>query len=135
MAKVQAIGCRKYVALPLIIAPCAAFKIYLNGKKHCLAGVGNDGVLTTTITYVRPRKRRETQTYVGGLILPQGDHVMWKQSRLCPGDELRVKIVEAEAVDKPQKRFPRDHFTEEKRKKRYVLQMAKQFGWKIKRPE
>ena len=32
-----------------------------------------------------------------GLILPQGEHVMWKQSRLRPGDELRVKIVEAEA--------------------------------------
>jgi len=112
-----------------------AFKIYLNGKKLCLAGVGNNGVLTTTITYVRSRKRRETQAYVGGLILPQGDHVMWKQSRLRPGDELRVKIVEAEVVDKPQKRFPRDHFAEEKRKKRYVLQMAKQFGWKIKRPE
>jgi len=31
-------------------------------------------------------------------------------------------------------RFPRDHSAEEKRKKRYVLQMAKQFGWKIKRP-
>jgi hypothetical protein len=112
-----------------------AFKIYLNGKKLCLAGVGNDGVLTTTITYVRSRKRRETQAYVGGLIMPQGDHVMWKQSRLRPGDELRVKIVETEAVDKLSKRFPRDPSTDEKRKKRYVLQMAKQFGWKIERPE
>lgn len=112
-----------------------AFKVYLNGKKLCLAGVGINGVLTTTITYVRSRKRRETQAYVGGLILPQDEHVMWKQSSLRTGDELRVKIVETEAVDKPSKRFPRDHTADEKRKKRYVLQMAKEFGWKIKRPE
>ena len=108
-----------------------AFKIYLNGKKLCLAGVGNDGVLTTPITYVRSRKRRETQVYVGGLISPQGEHVMWRQSRLRPGDELRVKIVETETVDKPLRRFSRDHTADEQRKKRYVLQMAKQFGWKI----
>ena len=108
-----------------------ALEIYLNGKELCLAGVGNDGVLTTTITYVRSRKRRETQLHIGGLILPQDEHVVWKQSRLRAGDELRVKVVETETVDKPQKRFPRDHFAEEKRKKRYVLQMAKQFGWKI----
>jgi protein involved in polysaccharide export with SLBB domain len=48
-----------------------------------------------------------------------GEHVMWKQSRLRPGDELRVKIVEAEAAGKPSKRIPRDHFAEEKTKKRY----------------
>lgn len=45
------------------------------------------------------------KAYVGGLILPQDEHVMWEQSRLRPGDELRVKIVEAEAGDKPQNAF------------------------------
>jgi hypothetical protein len=60
--------------------------------------------------------------------------VVWKQSRLRAGDELRVKIVEAEAADKRSRRFPRDPSTDEKRKKRYALQMAKQFGWKIERP-
>jgi hypothetical protein len=48
--------------------------------------------------------------------------------------ELRVKIVETEAVDKPRERFQRDPSAEEERKKRYVLEMAKQLGWKIQRP-
>ena len=55
--------------------------------------------------------------YVGGLILPKDEHVMWKRSRLRAGDELRVKIVEAEAVDKPRERFPRNASAEEERKK------------------
>jgi hypothetical protein len=111
-----------------------AFRISLNGKKLCLAGVGYDGVLTTIITSTRFRNRRETQVRVSGLILPQDEHVVWKRSRLRTGDELRVKIVEAEAVDKPRERFPRDPSAEEKRKKRYVLEMAKQLGCKIQRP-
>jgi hypothetical protein len=111
-----------------------AFRISLNGKKLCLAGIRNDGVLSTTITYVSSRNRCETQIEVGGLILPQDEHVVWKRSRLRVGDELRVKIVEAEAVDKPRQRFPRDASAEEKRKKRYVIQMARKLGWKIQRP-
>jgi hypothetical protein len=111
-----------------------AFEVRLNDKKLCLPGVGNEGVLTTMITSTPFRSRSETQVYVSGLILPQDEHVVWKRSRLRTGDELRVKIVEAEAVDKPRERFPRDPSAEEKRKKRYVLEMAKQLGCKIQRP-
>jgi hypothetical protein len=59
---------------------------------------------------------------------------MWKRSRLRVGNELRVQIVEAEAVVKPRERFPCDPAAEEKRKKRYVVEMVKQLGWKIQRP-
>ena len=112
------------------------FAVYAVGKscltEHIL-DLGNDRglllLLLLSVTY--PLSYRMSTRNV----LPLGDRVMWKQSRLRPGDELRVKIVETEAVDKPSKRFPRDPSTDEKRKKRYVLQMAKQFGWKIKRPE
>jgi hypothetical protein len=50
------------------------------------------------------------------------------------GDELRVRIFEAESVDNPRERFSRDPSAEEKRKKRYVMEMAKKFGWRIQRP-
>ena len=108
-----------------------AFEISLNGKRLCLAGVGKDGVLSTTITHVPFRKRRETRLYVGGIVLPQDEHVFWKQSILHLGDEVRLKVVEKEKVDVPRERVRRDPAAEANAQKRYVRKMAKKFGWKI----
>jgi hypothetical protein len=110
-----------------------AFDISLNGKRLCCVGIGEDGVLSTTITYVPFRRRRETRLYVGGLVMPQNEHVFWKKSTLRVGDEMRLKIVEKESVDKPRKRFPRDFAAETKAQKRHVREMAKKFGWKIQK--
>src|SRR2546429_3319158 len=74
---------------PFKIRHMRAFEISLNGKCLCLAGVGNDGVLSTTITHVPFRKRRETRLYIGGIALPQDEHVFWKERILHLGDELR----------------------------------------------
>lgn len=107
-----------------------AFKVLLNGKRLCLAGVGdNDDVLSTTITYVPFRS--DMDLYVGGLLLPQNEHVRWKRSRLRVGDEVRLKVVETESVDRPRKRSRRDPVAEAKAEKRHVQEMAKKFGWKI----
>jgi hypothetical protein len=42
--------------------------------------------------------------------------IIFVLARIRPGDELRVTIVEAEAVEKPRERFPHDPAAEEKRK-------------------
>ena len=76
----------------------------MNGKELCIVGIGNDGVLSTTITHVPFRRRRETRLYVGGLVLPQNEHVRWTKALLRVGDEVRLKVVEAEAVDMPRVR-------------------------------
>lgn len=110
-----------------------AFEISLNGKKLCLAGIGNDGVLSTTITYVPFRRRRETRLYIGGLVLPQNEHVFWKQSILRLGDEVRLKIVEKNSVDKPRKRYPRDPAAEAEAEKRHLRKLARKFGWKLQK--
>jgi hypothetical protein len=108
-----------------------AFKVFLNGKKMCLAGIGNDGVLSTTIAYTPFRNRREMRARVGGLLMPQDEHVVWTNFRLRVGDELRVKIVECQTVDEPRRRFPRDLATEARNEKRYVRKLARKLGWKI----
>jgi hypothetical protein len=108
-----------------------AFKVFLNGKKLCLAGIGNDGVLNVSITHAPYGRRRDTFVYVGGLISPRDEHVRWKQRNLRVGDEIRLKIVESVSVDEPGERFPRNLKEETKREKRYVLKMAKKLGWKI----
>jgi len=76
-----------------------AFQIVLNGKRICVAGIPKDCVLSTTITYVPFRKRRETRLYVGGgLEVDKHEHVFWKETILRAGDEVRVKIVETKTV-------------------------------------
>ncbi|HVB88316.1 MAG TPA: hypothetical protein VNK23_16765 [Candidatus Dormibacteraeota bacterium] len=111
-----------------------AFKVLLNRKRLCVAGIGDDGVLTTTLTHVPFRRRHDIQLYVGGLLLPQNEHVLWKRSRLRVGDEVVLKVVEVESVDKPRKRFQRDPVAEANAEKRHLEKMAKKFGWKIIKP-
>jgi hypothetical protein len=115
-----------------------AFQVRLNGKRICLAGIGDDGVLSTTISYTPVGRRRETRLYVGGLVLPKDEHVKWKGLFLRLGDEVRVKLVEANAVDRPRQRYPRDRAAEAKAEQRHLRELAKKLGWKlcrISRPE
>lgn len=108
-----------------------AFQILINGKRICVAGIPGDGVLSTTITYVPFRKRRETRLYVGGLELPKNEHVFWKEAILHAGDEVRIKIVELKTVDRPLRRYPRDLVAEVEAEKRQARKLAKKFGWRI----
>ena len=110
-----------------------AFRILLNGKRICVAGIGDDGVLSTTITYVPFRKRRETRLHVGGLVLPQNEHVRWNQVNLHTGDEVRLKIIESKVVDKPRVRFPRDVEAEAKSEERQLRRLAEKYGWTLRK--
>ncbi len=82
-----------------------AFEIHLNGEKLCLAGVRN-GILGVTVNWVaRPGRRDEIGGFaVGGLIDATKQHLEWAKRELHIGDELRIKVVEKNVVDKPRKR-------------------------------
>jgi len=108
-----------------------AFEVFLNGKRLCLAGIGNHGVLSTTITYVSGRGEPETRLDIGGLVMPEKEHMRWRRPSLRVGDEVRVKIVDRKSVDKPRKRSRTDPASEIAAQKRYVRMMAGKFGWKI----
>jgi hypothetical protein len=107
-----------------------AFNVSLNGKKLCLAGVGERGVLSAIVTSVAGDRGADLFMEVGGLA--NEEHVDWiKQKRLHAGDEIRVKIVDAGSADKPVRKR-RIHPSETlNAKKRYVRMMAKELGWKI----
>ena len=107
-----------------------AFKVFLNGKLLCLAGAGEDRVLSVIIDYVGNDNQR-LHLHVGGLRIPEEEHVRWQNRDLVVGDEVRVKVVEAAKVDVPTKRFPRDPKWDERAKKHYVRNLAKELGWKI----
>jgi hypothetical protein len=109
-----------------------AFKVHLNGKQLCLAGIGDDGVLTAIVSWVTGAGRADLFLEVGGLVSPIEEHVKWvSQEPLRVGDEIRVKVVETSSVDRPTTKHRTDPAKDLRSRKRYVRAMAKQFGWKI----
>jgi len=82
-----------------------AFEIYVNGERLCLAGVSDASVLTAIMDYVGRDKER-LHLHVGGLLIPQEEHVRWQDRDLAVGDEIRIRIVESDKVDAPTKRYP-----------------------------
>lgn len=82
-----------------------AFEIHLNGRKLCLAGI-EQGILGITVNWVaRTRQSAEIGGIaVGGLVSPTERRVEWMNRKLHFGDELRIKIVEVDAADKPPQR-------------------------------
>jgi hypothetical protein len=108
-----------------------AFDIHLNGKHVCLAGVGEDGVLTAIIDHITGPKGSSLHLHVGGLVSPIGKHFLWSYRRLKVGDEIIVKIAETDSVDRPRKRYPFNPEGDEKKQKAHIRAMAKKFGWRV----
>jgi hypothetical protein len=110
-------------------SPMRAFEVHLNGKKLCLAGIGDDGALTTSVNSVGNNRRSDLFLQVGGLINPSQEHVSWVRQRpLRAGDKITVRIVEKKAVDDPTIKFRFDATKELKNEKIYVRKMAKKLG-------
>jgi hypothetical protein len=94
-----------------------AFNVYLNGNKLCTAGVGDDGVVSTDVSWMRrtgdrrkPNTPEEHLTIdVGGIDGTAGEYVRWQESRILQvGDEIRIKIIDTDTVDRPPIRRPMD---------------------------
>jgi hypothetical protein len=85
------------------------FQVHLNGRKLCIAGLSEHGVLTAIVDYVSGHGRDELALSVGGLISSKEEHVRWvKRRSLRMGDEIQVKVIESESADRPQERHRRD---------------------------
>jgi hypothetical protein len=109
-----------------------AFEVSLNRKKLCAAGIGDEGVLTTIVSWVTAKNRSELSLDVAGLVSSTDEHVSWvRQKSLCIGDRIEIRIVEATSVDTPKRRHREDPRQRVRSQRRYVREMAKQLGWKI----
>ncbi len=104
------------------------FEVHVNGEKVCTAGLDDEGVLTTIITfaarteqsYDEHRKRCKTEGVeppsreewlerkldlsVGGLGAPSDQHLDWVRRNLSEGDTVSVKILGPGEFDEPKRR-------------------------------
>jgi hypothetical protein len=109
-----------------------AFKVYVNGKKRCVAGIGDDGVLAAIVNSVRRKGKDDLALEMGGLISHTLEHVKWlQQEHLRVGDRIKLEIIETDSVDEPVKRYRTDPRKEVAAQKSYVRRTAKHLGWKI----
>lgn len=109
-----------------------AFEVRLNGKKLCLAGIGDDGVLTVIANWVGSKRGSDLSLDVGGLISPTEEYISWVRHRpLHVGDKITVRVAEKKAVDEPSIKYRFDPAKELKNEKIYVRKMAKKLGWTI----
>lgn len=89
-----------------------AFEVFVNGKKLCVAGVGDEGVLTSVLTFVRRSHSQPAaeespgriDLHVGGLVSypdHSSQHVDWLNQDVAVGDEITIRVVETEMIDEP----------------------------------
>ena len=76
-----------------------AFEIHVNGKHLVTAGVGNDGVVSTILSWAigpPPRVPHGRMHFgVGGA--DATDHLQWSVPEVGVGDEITIKLVNVEA--------------------------------------
>jgi hypothetical protein len=106
-----------------------AYEVFLNGKRLCVAGVG-DGYVSAYITY--RSEPAATWLDVVGCDSPKKRYVRWASADLHSGDEIVLKILDRRSVDK----YKVTGLLNKKRDvasiKRYVRETAKGFGWEIR---
>jgi hypothetical protein len=121
------------------------FDVFLNDRKVCRAGVGDDGVLSAIVSSARltgpaaKTARRlkspldETRLHIGGLA--KNTHRNWTNRHLKPGDRVTVAITTARSFDPPVRTTPRDPRAEERQQRRYYEHLKEKFeGHKRVRP-
>ena len=79
-------------------------EVHLNGNKLCTAGIGTDGVLTTTLNVVSREGEYHMEMRVGGL--ENNEFLNWSTNGLRVGDEITVRIIETDSIDPPAERKP-----------------------------
>ena len=92
------------------------FEVTINGEKVCIAGVGDDGVLTSIVSFVKSNsasnesgesQKNNSESLdlrVGGLTnreFGETEHLEWLHQDLAVGDEIVIRIIETSACDEP----------------------------------
>lgn len=112
-----------------------SFKVHVNDKRICIAGLDQNGVLSAHINSVRRKdsaKREKLSFHVGALDATSGEHLVWHEAYpLRIGDKLSIEIVKYVPGDKPAIRKKPKAVAELNAKKHYARMLAKQLGWKI----
>ncbi len=118
-----------------------ALEIYINGQQRCIAGIGELGVITAIIHWVKREREvltkrkdledEELAIRVGGsFTAPDGvtESLEWIGETLAIGDEITIKIIESDQVSEPAKRQRIDYRRTAKDERRYYERLKREYG-------
>jgi hypothetical protein len=77
-------------------------EVYINGDKLCTAGIGSGAALNATVEVVAQDVGYDMTFRVGGL--ENDEFVIWSDRELRVGDEINIRMVDTESVDRPERR-------------------------------
>ena len=77
-----------------------ALLVKVNGKRICLAGIGDHGVLGAGIEWINTEHRKRLAFHVGGLA--DDTFHEWTTPKLKVGDKVLIQVVEADQVEPAQ---------------------------------
>ena len=79
-----------------------AFEVSVNGERLCVAGIGDDGVLSTIVHWAAQKAVGGSFLQVGGFISQTKEHANWiNQKPLSVGDTVQITIIETDVADRP----------------------------------
>lgn len=86
-----------------------AFEVTADGKRVCLAGAGEHGVMTIAIGWVgSSAEDGNTYLHISGLDSSTDEHLDWEVPEIAVGSTVVVRVVEAAEVDVPKSRARHD---------------------------
>jgi hypothetical protein len=100
-------------------------EVFLNGKRFCLAGVGDTGVLSAILTWVNSRSIGH-DLHVGGLA--NSEHLDWGKHELHVGDIVEVRVLNVATVDTPSRYIPVDPGDAEERERQEYERLKRKYG-------
>ena len=83
-----------------------ALELYVNDRKVSTAAVEH-GVMSAIVNWVQLRKdagQWNAGISLAGLDDETAEHLKWFQQDLAVGDEVRIRLVETDAIDAPVER-------------------------------
>lgn len=119
------------------------FQVDINGRKLCIAGVGEFGVLTTVISMVKSRDSirqgggTPAQLRIGGttsLNNISDENVEWDGSGLNVGDQVTITIVDHLQPEEPSQRTMRDPAVELERTKAHYEWLISELQKDVENP-
>jgi hypothetical protein len=115
-----------------------AYKVSINGKRACVAGMDEAGVVVSSITWVRgvpatagSKAPEHLAMRIGGLRSRTGTHVTWLARQLGRGDSVHLDVVDVPKVDRPKRNRKEKSEHLIKREQEMVERKAAAWGWKI----
>lgn len=111
-----------------------AFEVSLNGKRLCVAGVGDHGVVSTNVSCVLREGDEDLFLDTGGISSAAHEIWRWHFRKIKVGDTVQVAVIETAKADEPKEREPEqaDKAAQLRKEKELVRQLARKFGWEIR---